>query len=152
MIIIKKYSFKIVMKLQLKKIQNNSVTYQDLHDHMIVLYQNSELLLDLLLNLKLTLSQNLQIIWFNFHTYSQSHLNFYLQIWKNVILKILQWFKAHNSLYENININYVITDLWTNSFLLKNVLKLIIKIKKNDDKKQMNYAFNLFIYKAENDL
>ena len=37
MIIIKEYSFKIVMKLQLKEIQNNSAAYQDLHSHMIVL-------------------------------------------------------------------------------------------------------------------
>ena len=89
MIIAKEYSFKIIIKLWLKEIWNNLAAYQDLYNHMIVLCQNSKSLLDLLLSSKLTLSQNLQIIWFNSCTYSQSHLNSYLQIWKNVILKIL---------------------------------------------------------------
>ena len=35
---------------------------------------------------------------------------------------------------------------------MKNVLKSIIKIKENDDEKQMNYAFNLFTHKIKNDL
>ena len=98
-LIIRNHSIVSVLKLCLNDIIN-LLTYNQLCDHVIVLSQNSDSLLDILFNIEFKLYEKINIIWFDDKFSIVADLKFYLKIWKLVVYWTLQWFWLYNKLYS----------------------------------------------------
>ena len=103
-LIIKNHSIMFVLKLCFNDTVN-LLTYNQLHNHMIVLFQNSDSLLDILSSTEFKLCKKINMIWFDNKFSTAADLKSYLKIQKLVIYQVLQWFWLYNKLYNQIMIN-----------------------------------------------
>ena len=83
-LIIRNHLIVFVLKLCLNDMIN-LLTYNQLHNHMIVLFQNSDSFLDILSSIKFKLYKKINMIWFDDKFSTAVNLKFYLKIWKLVV-------------------------------------------------------------------
>ena len=103
-LIVRSHSIVSVLKLCFNDTVN-SLTYNQLHDHVIVLLQNSDFFLNILFSAELKLCEKINVIWFDDRFSTIVDLKSYLKIWKFVVYWVLQWFWLYNKLYNQIMIN-----------------------------------------------
>ena len=88
-LIIRNHSIMFVLKLHLNNTVN-SLTYNWLHSHVIILSQNSDSFFDILFNTELKLYEKINVIWFDDKSLTAVDLKSYLKIQKLVIYQALQ--------------------------------------------------------------
>lgn len=83
----------------------STVSYHQIQGYMVVLPQNSGLLLTILLLSNLTLYDVIYIAWARKRLHIAFDICLFASIQRTRILEILHWLKTNNSLYKNIVIN-----------------------------------------------
>ena len=78
-LITRSHSVASILKLCLNDVYN-SVTYNQLHEHVIILFQNSDSLLDILSFNEIRFHKKIKIIWFDNRTLTANNLKSYLKI------------------------------------------------------------------------
>ena len=130
---------------------HNSVIYNQLHDHVVVLPQDSGSLLDILLSAEIKFHEKIKMIWFDDRSSTADDLKSYLKIWKQVVYQMLQWLWLHNKLYSWIVVNQDLLNLWVNSFILSDLEERLIHCE-NDHKKHDKYVADIEVDNCKNDL
>ena len=139
-----------VLKLHLNDTVN-LLTYNQVHNHVIILSQNSDSLFDILLSAELKLYEKINVIWFDDRFSTAADLKFYLKIQKLVIYQTLQWFQLYNKLYSQIIINQNFLNLWADNFISNDLENSIIQSQDNN-KKCKSYVADIEIENCKNNL
>ncbi len=151
-LITRSYSLNVILRLRSNDEQKHFIKYFVIREHIIIFFQNSELLSRILSNLSLQLNEKIKVIWINKRVFTRDDIWFYVMIKKRKIWKAFQWLFVHNTLYKDIHIDLNAMKKWKEEHISFEFEKNLMHISQSDHHEREEYAANIKTNNLKNEL
>jgi len=128
------------------------INHNALRGHIIVIPQDPGPLLQILPSPELRLENLIKVFWLGKDRPKNKDLKPFLQVRKDKVLAALRYLVQHNALYQDLAINYDMTDNWPDEFIPPELTENIISLADPDHHEREGYTVNLEPGNYENDL
>jgi hypothetical protein len=107
--------------------------YNKSKGHIIVVPQKRDKLYTLLPSPLFDTMSSIKVVWVGKRKPNDGEIRHKLQVRKKEVWKALEWLRAHNPLYSNIDINHEELDRWQDQFVPEALTENIVLLQPEDE-------------------